>query len=224
MNPTRTTAAEPPLPAMSVATPVCDADRLAWLRAGRPSCAVPFAAGATVTVVVLTGSPQLASGAGVRAALAQAHVSQVLVVGPTWTAAARGALQAAAAGDPRVQLVAVARPGPAPAEPERRAWVRAVQLLRAALPFVTGDWVTVWRDEDAPAPDFVATLAARVASSGAELVWARDDESPPAGAFADAMWAVLLAAFVPDDAPGWLGAPADAAWWARLLAAGVRTP
>ena len=173
---------------------------------------------------MLASAPQRATGHAIRSALAQTHpVCEVVVVGPEWTEAARAVLNLASGQDARVRLLPVRRPGQAPADPHTRAGVRAAQYLRAALPFTTGDWLTVCSEATVLEPDFVGTLLARAARQHAELAWACDDVLPTVGDFGGALWAAPLSALAPDACAGWDGVPADVSWWARLIAAGVRT-
>lgn len=202
-----------------------DRTRLELLRGGRASCGAPCGADAVVSVVVIAAAPANATGESIRTALAQTHrIAQVLVVGPDWSDHARAVFSAAGGSDARVCLLPVPRPGQAPAAADARTAVRAAQYLRVALPFAIGDWITVCGEPTALAPNFVAERLTQLARTQAELAWERDDAPASGSPFAGALWAAPLAALAPDERAGWNGAPVDAAWWARLLAAGVRTP
>jgi hypothetical protein len=208
-------------------TEPCSSDRtqLELLRGGRASCAPVSATAPTVSVVVIAMSPRSATGAALRSAFAQSSgVHQIVVVGPKWSDAPRATWQAASAGDPRLLLLPVPRPGLAPAAPCPRRFVRAAHYLRAALPFVTGDWITVCGEEAELAPDFVSALLSRALKEALELVWGSEEAPLADRAFGGTLWAAPLAALVPRDNAGWSGTPTDAAWWARLVGAGVRVP
>lgn len=200
-----------------------DRARLELLRAGDAPL-VP-ATGSRVSVVVLALDPHHATGHAVRSAFAShALLEEVLVAGPGADAAARAAREAHGVSDVPLRVLPFRRPGLAPAAPRARRAVRSAQVLRAALPFVSGDWITVSPEADAIPAGAIERWLARARDESLELVW-DDDERPLAGrGFAGALWSAPLAAFVPDDQPGWSHEPTDAAWWARLVRAGVRAP
>lgn len=204
-----------------------DRARLELLRGGGPHCAASAQADAVVSVIVLAPDARQATGAAVRAALAQSHrVHEVLVVGPDWNAEVRATWATASAGDARVRFLTVPRPGLAPASPRARRFVRAAQYLRVALPYVTGDWVTVLAEfQDSPLTQVAALLQA-ARGDAHELVWLADcpPYEAPEASFAGTLWCAALAALPPHEHAGWDSLPPDRAWWQRLIAAGVRTP
>ncbi len=202
-----------------------DRARLELLRAGGASCASASGQEPSVSVIVIAAHPRVATGHAVRTSLAQGPcVREVLVVGPIWSPAVCATWQTLGAGDPRLRLLPVARSGLAPAEPRARHRVRAAQYLRAALPFTSGDWITVCAEDAVLADGFVPGLLAIARAHSLELAWGSDDAPLSDRAFGGTLWAAALAALAPDDHAGWDGVPADAAWWARLTDAGVRGP
>ncbi len=204
-----------------------DRARLELLRGGRVHCAPACEADARVSVVVIAHDARTATGAALRGVRAQSHpVHEVLVVGPDWSDEARAVFAEASAADARVRMLSVPNPGLAPAAPRARRFVRAAQYLRAALPQVTGEWVTVLAESHAPALTHVAALLQAAREPAHELTWLTS--SPPhewpEGSFAGALWCAALASLPPHDHAGWDGAPPDHAWWERLIEAGVRSP
>mgnify|MGYP001235187750 CR=1 FL=1 len=204
-----------------------DRARLEMVRGGRDHCAPPAFADATVSVIVLAPEGRAASGHAVRAALAQSHaVHEVIVVGPDWTSAARTTFASASACDARVRLLAVPRPGLAPASPRARRFVRAAQYVRAALPHLTGDWVAILGEDAAPSHTYVAALLQAARPGEHELVWSasNDAQTFEEGSFGGTLWSAALAAIPPHDHAGWDSMPPDRAWWSRWIDAGVRAP
>lgn len=198
---------------------------LECVRGGRVHASPPTDATATVSVVVIALGHARPVSRAVRDALAQTHrVAEVLVVGPTWDAAAGQRLLDEVGHDGRVRLLQLARLGPAPAAPRDRHRVHVAQALGAALPFVTGDWVTVVAAHAPLEASFVAHALEHARRDVLELVWSNDDPGLADRDFAGVLWASALAALVPSSACAWAGEAPDAMWWTRLQAAGARAP
>ena len=202
-----------------------DRARLELARGGRAHAMPASLSEPRICVIVLVTDARRLSTTAVASALDQiVRVGQVLVAATACDAFAEERVHEAAGRDGRVRVLNVTQPGPAPAAPRSRRFVRHAQLLRAAMPFVDADWITVTTDEQALSPDFLARALARARAQTLELSWA-DDDVPPAGrGFAGVLWASVLSALAPSDHAGWDGEPSDSAWWARLAEAGVRAP
>lgn len=200
-----------------------DRARLELLRAGEDRLAP--APGGRVSVIVLALDPHRATGNAVRSAFAShAQLEEVLVAGPGADAAARAAREVHGVSAVPLRVLPFHRPGLAPAAPRARRSVRSAQVLRAALPFVSGEWITVCPEADAIAPGAIERWLERARDEALEVVWDDADGALAGRGFAGALWSAALATFVPDEQPGWSNEPTDAAWWARLVRAGVRTP
>lgn len=200
-----------------------DAALLELVRGGRVHAMPPT--DAAVSVIVIAADPGRLAANAVADALAQTRrVAQVIVVGPPREAAVWQRMHEVAGHDGRVSVLPVARPGVAPAATRVRRGVRQAQYLRAAMPFVTGDWVTVCPDDHALPHDFVASALARAQRETLEVVWTDDDATLADRGFAGVLWAASCTALPPAERAGWDGSAADAAWWSRLAAAGFRTP
>ncbi len=202
-----------------------DRARLELLRGGRAHVMPAPVSEPRVSVVIVAPDARRFEPYALATALGQSvRVTQVLVVVGASDAAFEQRIAEASGHDGRVRVLHVTQPGLAPAAPRARRYVRQSQLLRAALPFVTGDWIAASADDAAFAPDFVARALARAHAQTLELSWP-DDDAPLSGrGFAGVLWAAALSALAPYDHAGWDGEPSDASWWARLMDAGVRGP
>ena len=200
-----------------------DVARLDLVRGGRVHAMPPT--DAATSIIVIAAEPGRLAVTAVRDALAQTRrVEQVIVVGPPRDAAVWQRLHEVTGHDGRVTTLSVTRPGVAPAATRARRQVRQAQYLRAALPFVTGDWVLACPDDTALPTDAIATALSRAQRETLEVVWTEDDATLADRGFAGVLWTTAYAALGLDDRPGWEGHPVDAAWWTRLAAAGVRVP
>lgn len=200
-----------------------DAARLDLVRGGRVHAMPPTEA--AVSVIVIAADPGRLAVNAVADALAQTRrVEQVIVVGPPREAAVWQRLHEVTGHDGRVTVLAVARPGVAPASRRARRTVRQAQYLRAAMPFVTGEWATACPDDVALPNDFIAKALVRAQRETLELVWIDDDATLADRGFAGVLWAAACTALPPTEDAGWDGVAADAAWWSRLAAAGFRAP
>ena len=209
----------------SVEGTLSDRMLLECVRGGRVHAMPTTDETATVSVVVLALGHDRPASCAVREALAQTHrVGQVLVVGPVWPAPAGERLLNEVGHDGRVRLLPLMNLGPAPAAPRDRHRVRAAQALAAALPFVSGDWVTVVPAHATLEPSFVARALEQAQRDVLELVWSNDDPGLADRDFSGVLWASALAALAPSPACAWAGEAPDAVWWTRLQAAGARAP
>jgi hypothetical protein len=200
-----------------------DAALLELVRGGRVHAMPP--ADAAVSVIVIAADPGRLAANAVADALAQTRrVAQVIVVGPPRDAAVWQRMHEVSGHAGRVTVLSVARPGVAPAATRARRGVRQAQYLRAAMPFVTGDWVTACPDDRALPHDFVAAALTRAQRETLEVVWLDDEATFADRGFADVVWAASCTALPPAERAGWDGVAADAAWWSRLAAAGFRMP
>lgn len=202
-----------------------DRARLELLRGGRAHVMPPHTAEPRVSVVVLSPDARRFEPFALATAMGQSvRVAQVLVVVAGADGSFERRIEEATGHDGRVRVLQVTHPGLAPAAPRARRFVRQAQLLRAALPFVTGDWVAAMADDVPMTTDFLARALARAHAQTLEMAWP-DDDAPLSGrGFAGVVWAAALAALAPHDHAGWDGEPSDATWWARLAEAGVRGP
>ena len=202
-----------------------DRARVELVRGGRAHAMPCTDHHAVVSVVVIAVEPGRLSSQATRDALAQTRrVGQVIVVSPPREAAVMQQLHESCGHDGRVHVLEVPRAGLAPAATRARRRVRQAQYLRAALPFVTGEWVLACPDDTALPTDAIATALSRAQRETLEVVWTEDDATLADRGFAGVLWTTAYAALGLDDRPGWEGHAVDAAWWSRLAAAGVRVP
>lgn len=202
-----------------------DRARLELLRGGRAHVMPPHTTEPRVSVIVLSPDARRFEPFALATALGQSvRVAQVLVVVAGADGDFERRIEEATGHDGRVRVLQVSHAGLAPAAPRARRFVRQAQLLRAALPFVTGDWIAAMADDVPMTSDFIARALARAHAQTLEMSWP-DDDAPLSGrGFAGVIWATSLAALAPHDHAGWDGEPSDATWWARLAEAGVRGP
>ncbi len=200
-----------------------DVARLDLVRGGRVHAMPPT--DAATSIIVIAAEPGRLAVTAVRDALAQTRrVEQVIVVGPPRDAAVWQRLHEVTGHDGRVTTLSVTRPGVAPAATRARRQVRQAQYLRAAMPFVTGEWVSACPDDATLPNDFLATALARAQRETLEVVWTEDERTFADQGFAGVVWAASCTTLPPADDAGWDGVAADAAWWSRLAAAGFRMP
>lgn len=216
-----------PDPASTLVVPVpsavSDVARLDLVRGGLVHAMPPT--DADLSVIVIAADPGRLALTAVSDALAQTRrVAQLIVVGPPRDAAVWQRLHEVTGHDGRVTVLAVARPGVAPAATRARRQVRQAQYLRAAMPFVTGEWVSACPDDATLPHEFLAAALARAQRETLEVVWTDDERTFANQGFAGVVWAASCTALPPAEDAGWDGVAADAAWWSRLAAAGCRMP